>query len=151
MKFSLRAPKVQVYAYAQTAIGLLLLLGGLFFAWDLISTTLKEEKKATQSRKKAEPTKSKRSFLDYRSILEKNPFGFPGGELKPISPSSSPSSPWALTNSLQRQSLQLPQILPLLLGPLLPPISPTPAAVVEAISRVVLAAGRAEAGLVEAV
>jgi general secretion pathway protein C len=92
MKFSLRAPKVQVYAYAQTAIGLLLLLGGLFFAWDLISTTLKEEKKATESRKKAEPTKSKRSLLDYRSILEKNPFGFPGGELKPISPSPSPSS-----------------------------------------------------------
>ncbi|MHB8881339.1 MAG: type II secretion system protein GspC [Thermodesulfovibrionales bacterium] len=79
---------------AMTAVNLLLavllLVAVLFFIRDIISIAvpLKEKSSTAQSRPKDPP---RRNLQDYSAILTKNPFGFPAGELKPLSVASGPS------------------------------------------------------------
>ena len=87
MKFSFRDPKILFSV--NIALGILLILAAIFFARDIVSLSMRHEKKTTGSGKKVEQV-SKTSFQEYAPILKNNPFGFPGGELKVLSASSAP-------------------------------------------------------------
>jgi len=71
-------------------IGLLILLAALLFTRDLISLTLSPGGAAAKSEKKVRGP-VRRQFQDYASLMKNNPFGFPAGELKPLSASSGSS------------------------------------------------------------
>ncbi len=71
-------------------IGLLILFAALLFTRDLISLTLTPKGQPAKSEKKIRGP-VKRQFQDYAALMKNNPFGFPAGELKPISASSGPS------------------------------------------------------------
>jgi len=88
MGFSLKESKTRLLAYANMGIGLVLIFWILMVVRDLVSLPLKQQTRAWEPRKRMEGVIPKRMFQDYGIILEKNPFGFPGGPLKMISPSS---------------------------------------------------------------
>jgi type II secretion system protein C len=74
-----------------TVVGLLLVMEILFFFRDGISIFFSSQIKDLGVKKTSRGIVS-RSLLDYAPILRNNPFGFPGGELRPLSASSNPSS-----------------------------------------------------------
>ncbi len=65
-------------------LGLLLVVAVLFFIRDIVSLSLPERPKETWSDKSPRQPQ-RRSLQDYADILRNNPFGFPGGELRPLS------------------------------------------------------------------
>lgn len=71
-------------------VGILLLLATLLFTRDLLSLTLSPKGAPAKSEKKVRGP-MKRQFQDYASLMKNNPFGFPAGELKPLSASSGTS------------------------------------------------------------
>ncbi len=56
----------------------------LFFIRDIVSLSLTERPGKAASSPRSQPLQM-RSLQDYSDILRNNPFGFPGGELKPLS------------------------------------------------------------------
>jgi len=88
MAFSLKESKTRLLSYANMGIGLVLIFWILMVVRDLVSLPLKQRTRAWEPQKRTEGVIPKRMFQDYGIILEKNPFGFPGGALKMISPSS---------------------------------------------------------------
>jgi general secretion pathway protein C len=72
-------------------LGLLLLAETLFFIRDGISILASPKERDIKVGRKSQGIIS-RSLLDYAPILRNNPFGFPAGELKPLSVSSGPSA-----------------------------------------------------------
>ncbi|MDH7499406.1 MAG: type II secretion system protein GspC [candidate division NC10 bacterium] len=89
--FALKESRTRLLAYANMGIGLVLFFWILVMVRDLVSFPLKQQTGAWEPRKKMGEATPRRPFQDYAVILEKNPFGLPGGPLKMISPS--PSSP----------------------------------------------------------
>jgi len=74
-------------------IGLLIIPAALFLARDAVSLFLPVKAKPAGSEKKMTDT-ARHGFQDYSAILKKNPFGFPGGELKLLSASATgPAAP----------------------------------------------------------
>lgn len=73
-----------------TLIGILLLLAVLLFARDLITLTL-FPKSTEAKREKKDFTPARPQFRDYAALMKNNPFGFPAGELTPLSASTGPS------------------------------------------------------------
>lgn len=71
-------------------IGFLLVLAILFLIRDVISVSFTTREKGLDE-KKAE-NGAKFTFQDYAPIFRNNPFGFPAGELKPISGSAASAS-----------------------------------------------------------
>ncbi|MDA8078395.1 MAG: PDZ domain-containing protein [Nitrospiraceae bacterium] len=65
-------------------LGLLLCLAVLFFARDIVSIALPAQGKVVRPEKKVQQT-ARYSLQDYAIVLKNNPFGFPAGELKPLS------------------------------------------------------------------
>ncbi len=67
-------------------LALLLLLSALIFARGIISVFYKKvEKPSFYSRASAQKMKGKTGLQEYTAILNNNPFGFPGGQLKDLS------------------------------------------------------------------
>lgn len=89
MKFPFKAQRIVFFV--NISMSLLLILAFLFFAKDVISIFMRQEKRAMLPEKKADRLSSKKGFQDYAAILKNNPFGFPGGELKLLSASSTPA------------------------------------------------------------
>ncbi|TAN38597.1 MAG: hypothetical protein EPN25_13355 [Nitrospirae bacterium] len=83
-----RQPKTMTAVNLLLAV--LLLCAILFLVRDIISIAvpLKEKSSAPLSRPKDAP---RRDLQSYAAILTKNPFGFPAGELKPLTAGSGPS------------------------------------------------------------
>jgi general secretion pathway protein C len=71
-------------------VGILLLFAVLLFARDLISLTLSPNSIAAK-REKKEMNPVGLQLRDYAALMKNNPFGFPAGELKPLSASTGPS------------------------------------------------------------
>jgi general secretion pathway protein C len=71
-------------------IGLLLLTAVLFFVRDALSLAL-SRKGPARSPEGAAPTQMRHQLQDYASLMKHNPFGFPAGELSPLSASSGPA------------------------------------------------------------
>jgi general secretion pathway protein C len=77
--------------YLNALTGIVLIIATLFFMRDIFSTyagrqkTLKRDVPAS---KNTLTGRQKTQLTDYASILKNNPFGFPGGELKPLTGSS---------------------------------------------------------------
>ena len=67
-----------------SVLGLLLVAAALFFIRDMVSLSLSERSKESVSSPMPRQLRT-RSLPDYSDILRNNPFGFPGGELKPLS------------------------------------------------------------------
>lgn len=84
MKFNFRESKL--LGYLNIAIVTLLTLGALFLIRDLISLSMRPDRKGTVAKKKVEPTRVKRVLQEYQPILSKNPFGFPMEDLKLVFP-----------------------------------------------------------------
>lgn len=91
VNFSLREPKV--IFLINTCMGILLIFAILFFVRDIISISISHDRKTPMHAEKFSPTRTSAvSLQDYAPILKNNPFGFPGGELKPIIVSSGEAS-----------------------------------------------------------
>ncbi len=71
-------------------IALLLLSLILFFVRDALSLAL-SHKGPDRAREGAAPPPMRHQLQDYASLMRHNPFGFPAGELTPLSASSGPS------------------------------------------------------------
>jgi len=71
-------------------IGLVLVLAILFLIRDMISTSLSPKKKGLDEKKSENVANL--ALQDYAPVFRNNPFGFPAGELKPISNSASSTS-----------------------------------------------------------
>ena len=78
--------------YLNIAIAIILTLVTLFFVRDMISRYFEKQKTAGKNVSSAPaniPAQRQRpQFTDYASILKNNPFGFPGGELRPLAASA---------------------------------------------------------------
>jgi general secretion pathway protein C len=78
--------------YLNIAITVVLIFSTLFFIRDMISRHFERQKTAAKnisSAPAAVQTRQQRpQFADYSSILKNNPFGFPGGELRPLTASA---------------------------------------------------------------
>jgi len=85
---SLKNPKLILFM--NIFIGLLLIIAILYFIRDVVSVSLSSEEKVIKPDKKAEKV-VKYTLQDYAPILKNNPFGFPGGEIKPLSSTSGQS------------------------------------------------------------
>ena len=77
--------------FINIVLGLLLVPATVVLLRDVISTIAPSGEEVARTGKKAPPAVT-RNLQDYAAILRNNPFGFPAGELKPISPLSGPSS-----------------------------------------------------------
>jgi len=90
--FSLRNPKV--ISLINICMGILLIFAFLFFVRNIISISTSPDRKTPMPEKKSGPERARHAvpFQDYAPILKNNPFGFPGGELKPIIVSSGEGS-----------------------------------------------------------
>jgi general secretion pathway protein C len=69
---------------ANTLVGLLLVLVSLLFARDLVSVLAAGRTKQVSQMKPPHLSVS-HTFQDYAAVLKNNPFGFPAGDLKPLS------------------------------------------------------------------
>lgn len=65
-------------------LAVILTLAALFFVRDVASVVFSSGGRATATEKKAHAT-ARLSLIDYSGILKNNPFGFPAGELTPLS------------------------------------------------------------------
>ncbi|MBI5639726.1 MAG: hypothetical protein HZA17_04800 [Nitrospirae bacterium] len=72
-------------------LGAALIIALLFLARDIISIAVAPKEKSDGAAKKAE-SPTRRNIVDYAEVLKNNPFGFPAGELRAITPSSDPSA-----------------------------------------------------------
>ncbi len=70
-----------------SVLGLLLIAAVLLLIRHVLAISLTTAKETPRQEKKI-PAGSKLAFPDYEGILRNNPFGFPAGELKPLSPAS---------------------------------------------------------------
>lgn len=75
---------IKVLTIINTALSIILILSLLIFVRDLLTPT----RNIQSSKFKVQNSKSKvqreRTLKDFESIVKNNPFGFPGGELKPL-------------------------------------------------------------------
>jgi general secretion pathway protein C len=69
-----------------TLLAVILTLAVLSFARDVVSVVLTTGAKPVAHEKKG-PVSARHSLMDYSGILKNNPFGFPAGELTPLSAS----------------------------------------------------------------
>ncbi len=67
-----------------TVLAVILTLAVLLFVRDVTTVVFTSKAKAALPREKAHVS-ARRSLLDYSAILKNNPFGFPAGELTPLS------------------------------------------------------------------
>jgi general secretion pathway protein C len=77
--------------YLNIAIAAILTFSILFFVRDMISRYFEKQKTAGQSISSSPasiPVRQRPPFTDYASILKNNPFGFQGGELRPLTAST---------------------------------------------------------------
>ena len=78
--------------YLNIVLAVILTFSTLFFVRDMISRHFERQKTAStniSSATSSAPTlKPRPQFTDYASILKNNPFGFPGGELRPLTASA---------------------------------------------------------------
>jgi general secretion pathway protein C len=77
--------------YLNVAIAAILTFSILFFVRDMISRYFERQKsagKAVSSAPASIPVRQRPQFTDYASILKNNPFGFQGGELRPLTAST---------------------------------------------------------------
>lgn len=81
--------------YLNIAIGIIVILSALLLIQDIISVSFEKDKTLKTERhasKDINAAQRKMQLIDYASILKNNPFGFPGGELNPISTAGIPIS-----------------------------------------------------------
>lgn len=76
---------------ANFVLGIMVILAALLLIRDAISVYQPARAKIARPEKKTTEA-AKRSFEDYAAVLKKNPFGFPGGDLKLLSASASGQS-----------------------------------------------------------
>ena len=78
--------------YLNIAIAIILTFSALFFVRDMISRYFEKQKTAGKNISSApasiQARQQRTQFTDYASILKNNPFGFQGGELRPLTASS---------------------------------------------------------------
>ncbi len=72
---------------ANICLGVLLCLAVLFFVRDIVSIALPAKGKIVRQEKKVQQA-PRYSLQDYAVVLKNNPFGFPAGELRPLSGAS---------------------------------------------------------------
>lgn len=70
--------------------GLLLIIAILFFIRDIVAVVVPSGGTVPDTAKKS-PGVVRHNLQDYAAILRDNPFGFPAGELRPLSPAAGPS------------------------------------------------------------
>jgi type II secretion system protein C len=80
--YILRNPKIA--ALINILLALLLVATALFFIRDVLSTIFPRKENPLYQEKKVQAAPPV-GLMDYALIMKKNPFGFPAGELKPIS------------------------------------------------------------------
>jgi len=76
--------------YLNIAIGIVLIFSTLFLVRDIISNYFEKEKilkKDISVSKNVGASQRKMQLTEYSSVLKNNPFGFPGGEIKPLTAS----------------------------------------------------------------
>ncbi len=77
--------------YLNALVGVVLVIATLFFMRDIISVYAGKQKilkRDVPASKNTLTGRQKMQLTDYASIMKNNPFGFPGGELKPLTASS---------------------------------------------------------------
>jgi general secretion pathway protein C len=78
--------------YLNLALGMLLILATLFFIRDIITVYFEKghsQKKAVSVPNDTAGIQKKKQLAEYSSILKNNPFGFSGGEIRPLTGSAS--------------------------------------------------------------
>jgi general secretion pathway protein C len=68
-------------------LGLILILVVLFLVRDIVTVSFAPKAKARQA-ERTRAVVARHSLQDYAAILKNNPFGFPGGELRPLTAGS---------------------------------------------------------------
>ncbi len=81
----------KIVALINIFLGLVLIIASLFFIRDILSTIFSQKEDPVPREKKVQAA-HRMGLMDYALIMKKNPFGFPAGELRPISVSDPEST-----------------------------------------------------------